>query len=221
MWNSGWDEIFRKNEWGAYPPEEVVRFVARNFYKKPKRETIQFLEVGCGPGANLIYLAREGFKAIGLDGSQVALSRAEERLSEQGLTAALHLGDAMDLPFKNASFDCVLDVECIYANTLADSHRILAEVHRVLKPGGLLFSKAFMVGTYGDGQGPKLSGEPNTYTEIAEGGFHQGYGVIRLTSEEEIAEIYGLFDHIEYEYIIRSVMNRQHEIKEWIITCRK
>ncbi len=221
MWNSGWDEIFSKNEWGAYPPEELVRFVARNFYKAPQRDQVRFLEVGCGPGANLIYLAREGFSAVGLDGSQIALNRAQERLSAQGLAAELHSGDAMALPFEDASFDCVLDIECIYANTLADSHRILAETHRVLKPGGLLFSIAFMVGTYGDGKGPKLAGEPNTYKEITEGGFHQGYGVIRLTSEEEIPDIYNLFSNVEYEYIIRSVKNRQHEIKEWIITCRK
>src|SRR3989338_32841 len=28
MWNSGWDKIFEANEWGKYPPEELVRFVA-------------------------------------------------------------------------------------------------------------------------------------------------------------------------------------------------
>ncbi len=221
MWDPGWDEVFRKNEWGAYPPEELVRFVARNFYAVPDRSQVRFLEIGCGPGANLLYLAREGFSAVGLDGSRVALERAQDRLATQGLEAELHHGDATALPFEDASFDCVLDIECIYANTLADSRRIIAEVHRVLKPGGLLFSKAFMTGTYGDGRGPKLPGEPHTYQEIKEGGFHQGYGVIRLTAEEEIPELFGAFGQVDYEYLIRSVDSRRHEIKEWLITCRK
>lgn len=42
-----WEEIHAKNEWGKYPSESVVRFVARNYYKKD-REKIRILDFGCG-----------------------------------------------------------------------------------------------------------------------------------------------------------------------------
>ena len=94
MWNPGWDDLFQNEEWGRYPPEELVRFVARNFFAAPQRSAVRFLEIGCGPGANLMFLAREGFTVDGLDGSSVALGRAASRLAEEGLSAELQKGDA-------------------------------------------------------------------------------------------------------------------------------
>ena len=221
MWNAGWDDIFASNEWGRYPPEELVRFVARNFYRAPDRSQVRFLEIGCGPGANLWYLAREGFSAHGLDGSGVALERARTRFAAEGLEVELSQGDAVALPYADGYFDCVLDIECIYANDLRESARIIAEARRVLKPGGLFFSKTFMVGTHGDGRGQRLAGEPHTYVKLDEGALHSGYGIIRFTAEVDIAALYTGFASLEYDYLIRSDKGRHHEVREWLITCRK
>lgn len=221
MWNPGWDKIFQQNEWGRYPPEELVRFVARNYYSLPDRSAIRILEIGCGPGANLWFLGREGFAVHGLDGSEVGLQRAKSRLEQEGIEAVLCRGDAMEMPYPDGSFNCVIDVECIYANSLKDSRRIIREVHRVLEPGGTFFSKAFMTGTYGDGNGTLMDGEPHTFVDIREGALHRGYGIIRFTAEEEILDLYGVFAKVEYDRLIRSDKNRQYEVREWLITCRK
>ena len=63
MWNKVWEKVFRENEWGKYPSESLIRFVARNFYKADDRFAVKILEVGCGTGANLWYMLREGFSA--------------------------------------------------------------------------------------------------------------------------------------------------------------
>ena len=63
-WDNIWDEVFRSQPWGKYPSEDVIRFVARNFYKAPDRSSVKILEVGCGPGANLWYIAKERFAAL-------------------------------------------------------------------------------------------------------------------------------------------------------------
>lgn len=60
----------------------MIRFIARNFYKVNNRESIKILEVGCGPGANLWYMNREGFTVYGIDGSETAIKKAEKRLKE-------------------------------------------------------------------------------------------------------------------------------------------
>ena len=221
MWNKGWDNIFEKHEWGKYPPEEVIRFVARTAPEISERKNLNVLEIGCGTGANLWYLAREGFSTYGLDGSKVALERATSRLKQENLTAQLTQGDAMQLPYPSDFFDLVLDVECIYANTMKDSRVILSEVARVLKKGGGFFSKTFMVGTYGDGMGPTVPGEPNTYQELTEGALRPGYGVIRFSSEDDIRDLYGCLDIQNLDYIMRSENNRSYEVKEWLVTCRK
>lgn len=203
-WNSGWDEIFKSHAWGKYPPEEVVRAVARNFYSVPDRSKTSILEVGCGTGANLWFVAREGFAAYGIDGSQVAVDRARGRIAEEGLHADLRVGDATALPYPDATFEGVLDIECLYANSWDDTRRIVSEIHRVLKPNGLLLSKTFMTGTYS-------------------GAFKKGYGMIRLTSETEIGPLYAPLEVESIEYVTRTQTEsgQRHEVKEWVIAARK
>jgi hypothetical protein len=62
-WDPVWEQIFASREWGKYPPEHVVRFVARNFYRVPDRKQVRLLEVGCGPGAN-VWASSEGFVGV-------------------------------------------------------------------------------------------------------------------------------------------------------------
>jgi SAM-dependent methyltransferase len=179
------------------------------------------LEIGCGPGANLWYLAREGFAAHGIDGSAVALAQARKRLGDEGLAAGLVCGDAMRLPWPDDHFDAVLDVECVYANVLADARRILGEARRVLRPGGRLFSKTFATGTSGEGSGPRVGGEPNTYRDLRSGHFNTGYGVVRFTAEAEIPDLYGGFEDLAWEVVTRSFDGRRGVVREWVITARK
>ena len=221
MWDKGWDNVFENSRWGRYPPEELLRFMARNFYNVPDRSKVSVLEVGCGPGANLWYIAREGFSTFGMDGSEVALSRAKERCEEENVLVDLRQADAMQLPYEDQSIDAVYELECVYANSLKDSKKIISEIHRVLKPGGMFFSKTFSTGSDGDGRGTLVENEPHTYIDITDSVIHDGYGIIRFTAEEEIPQLYGVFSSIEYEYIVRSDNNRNHEIREWLITCKK
>lgn len=61
MWAPVWDKICENQQWGKYPAESLIRFVARNYYQSKERSNVSILELGCGPGGNLWYLAREGF----------------------------------------------------------------------------------------------------------------------------------------------------------------
>ena len=221
MWNKGWDVIFKNNKWGTYPGEELIRFISRKYIKGENRSKIKILELGCGAGANLWFLSREGFDCYGVDGSKHAIRQANELLKKENLKAKIELGDVSNLEFDNNYFDCVIDIECIYSNNLSDTEKILDETFRVLKPFGLFFSKTFSVGMSGENTGIKYKNEPNTYSSIAESPLRKDYGIIRLTAEHEINSIYSKFSNIEYDYIERSDKNRKNIIKEWIITAQK
>src|SRR5215510_4119911 len=79
-WNSLWDDIYRSRSWGKYPKEELIRFVAGNYFGVPDRNAVRFLDLGCGFGASTWFLAREGFSVDGIDGSSVIIKRLSERL---------------------------------------------------------------------------------------------------------------------------------------------
>ncbi len=221
MWDDGWNRLFSRKSWGMYPPEELLRFVGKNFCTISDRKKIKFLEVGCGPGANLWYLAREGFTAIGIDGSDIALSQAEKRFNSENLTVELHHGDILKLPFENETFDCVLDIECIYANSFDDSKKIMSQIHRVLKYDGIFFSKMFATGITGEETAKPISGERNTYSEMPDSPLNSDYGLVRLIDESDIASLLQDFHNIQYDYVIRSIAQRQQVLKEWIIQCQK
>jgi SAM-dependent methyltransferase len=126
-----WEEIHSKRIWGRYPKEDVVRWVARNYYSHPERWRVNFLDLGCGSGATSWYLKREGFSCVGIDGSPSAVAH----LGSDGV-----VGDVVNLPFDDNSFDCVIDVACICHNEICDAKDIVNEAHRVLKPKGRIFS---------------------------------------------------------------------------------
>jgi hypothetical protein len=91
----------------------------------------------------------------------------------------------------------------------------------VLKPGGLFFSETLMTGSYGDRVGSLLEGEPRTYYKTAKEATHNRQGILRFTSEEDIADLHAPFRSIKYDHLIRSDKNRKYEHRKWLITSKK
>ena len=92
------------------------------------------LEVGCGRGGGSAYIARllKPRSLIGVDFSQKAIHFCQKHHSLPGLD--FQHGDAESLPFEDNSFDVLINVESSYCYGHMD--RFLAEVRRVLIPGG-------------------------------------------------------------------------------------
>lgn len=220
MWDKGWEKLFRRKSWGKYPCEELVRYISKTFKNKNKSK-IKILELGCGTGANIYFLAKEGFSTYGVDGSKTALRIAKKYLISEKLKANLILGDVINLPYKDNYFDCVIDIECIYSNTLKDTKKILNETLRVLKKKGFFFSKTFSTGISGQKSGILLNKEKFTFKKLPDSPLHADYGVVRLTHEKDIKHIYSMFEEVNYDYIIRTQNNRKDLIKEWLIKAKK
>jgi SAM-dependent methyltransferase len=219
MWDPVWEDIFACREWGKYPSEDLIRFVARNFYQASDRFAVRLLEVGCGPGANLWYLAREGFSFVGIDGSPTAIGKAASRLDAEcpGWRARgeLRVGDIASLPYEPASFDGVIDNEAVYCNSFDISRDIYADIARVLKPGGRLYSRTFATGSWGDGTGESVGKRTWRCTE----GPLAGKGVSRFTAEEDIPVLLAPFDIDTLELLSWTFDSRQQQVREWIITA--
>jgi ubiquinone/menaquinone biosynthesis C-methylase UbiE len=125
-----------------YPNEELLRFIGGYYFSVPRadRSKIAVLEIGCGSGANLWMIAREGFNAHGLDISREGLKLCEEMLASWGVSATLKQGDMTKLPYDDKAFDVVIDVVSSYCLDKGSYKNFLDEMERVLKPGGRFFS---------------------------------------------------------------------------------
>jgi ubiquinone/menaquinone biosynthesis C-methylase UbiE len=93
------------------------------------------LEIGFGTGLNLPYYTDiQSLDAVEPDPHMCA--RAAKRIADSKLSVTLHQVDAQSLPFADRHFDTVV---CTWALcTIPDPHQALAEMMRVLKPGGKL-----------------------------------------------------------------------------------
>ena len=126
-----------------YPNEELLRFLGRNYFSKVPREArkdIRVLELGCGSGANLWMMGKEGFDAYGIDLSQSALDLAAQMMEHWQTEATLVQGSIEDLPFEEGYFDVIVDVFSANCLPEKDFTQCLSEVNRCLKPGGRFFS---------------------------------------------------------------------------------
>jgi len=96
------------------------------------------LEIGCGVG-RLIYTASSKFKqVIGLDISSEAIAKAEDLLTDQK-NVDLVIGNGVDLSaIKNSSVDVVISFAAITSTPTAVIAAYLVEIHRVLKPNGIV-----------------------------------------------------------------------------------
>lgn len=64
VWDPVWEDIFLKHSWGKYPAEDLIRFIARNFYSVPSRSEINILEVGCGPRSQFMVYGPRGLHGL-------------------------------------------------------------------------------------------------------------------------------------------------------------
>jgi len=218
VWDPVWVAIFGEREWGKYPPEHGIRFIARHFYGAPDRRKVRLLDLGCGPGACTWYMAREGFDVAGVDGSATAITRARGRLAGEGLEADLRVGDFAVLPWPDAYFDGAVDNAALYATPLSNARKTVCEAYRVLKPGGLFLSAAFTDRTWGYGTGPQV--EPGGFACVSEGPLADS-GFQRFLGRPQIEELYTPFSTIGLETSSHTRENMSRTIELWIITCQK
>jgi ubiquinone/menaquinone biosynthesis C-methylase UbiE len=95
----------------------------------------EVLEVAVGTGRNLPFYP-DGTRLTGVDWSPGMLAIARQRAADLGREADLRPGDAQALDFPDSSFDTVLCALGLCA--IPDDRRAVAEMTRVLRPGGRL-----------------------------------------------------------------------------------
>ncbi|GAB3694545.1 class I SAM-dependent methyltransferase [Saccharopolyspora tripterygii] len=102
------------------------------------------LEVAVGTGLNLP-LYPEGTRLTAIEWSPGMLELAQQRRTELGVEADLREGDARSLPFPDAAFDTVVCTFSLCA--IPDHEQAIAEMHRVLRPDGVLLLADHVVST--------------------------------------------------------------------------
>lgn len=95
------------------------------------------LDIGCGGGILAEEFARLGCQVTGIDPSEPSLATARAHARQSGLEIEYQQGVGEQLPFETASFDLVYC--CDVLEHVTDLDRVIAEIARMLTPGGVFF----------------------------------------------------------------------------------
>ena len=125
-----------------YPNESLIQFLAAHFFRlsSARRRRTKILEIGCGSGANLWMLAREGFDVYGIDAAPSAVRLCRTMLAKWRVGAHVTRADMRTQTFPDLSFDAVVDVISVQHTTLEEHKEIYRAVYAMLKKGGWFFS---------------------------------------------------------------------------------
>jgi SAM-dependent methyltransferase len=97
------------------------------------------LDVGGNTGGEATVLQQRGYRMVVGDINEAALDISRERVEKFGLGRPGFVAfDAHAMPFRDGSFDAVVIIEALHH--MIDYGRVLAEAHRVLRPGGTLYA---------------------------------------------------------------------------------
>lgn len=136
----------------GYQEEMATRYVLEPFILEfaqfEQARGAKVLEIGVGLGADHQRFAESGAQLWGVDLTPRAVEHTQRRLAAFGLASNLEVGDAEALAFPEGTFDRVYSWGVIHHSP--DTPRAVAEIHRVLKPGGradiMIYYKWSMIG---------------------------------------------------------------------------
>lgn len=146
-----WNRQYKKPthlELSDEPAEDLLKFcryLERHTGKALMNVTMQAVDVGCGNGRNLIHLAKTyGMRGLGFDTSREAIDQATTASAD--LPLRFEVRDLRDpIPLADASCSIALDMMASHVLRSTEREALMYEILRVLRPGGWLFFKSFIL----------------------------------------------------------------------------
>ncbi|OGR69936.1 MAG: hypothetical protein A2089_11325 [Elusimicrobia bacterium GWD2_63_28] len=168
----------------------VLKYPDSNFVTLASRLTTpdkhkRVLDYGFGTGANMIHLISRGHVLSGAEVSSGALEIVRKLLSERGMAADLRLVSGGKLPFADAYFDAVVAWQVLYYNDWISLPQAMAEIERVLKPGGLFIGTMAAEGDISGTEAEPLGrGVYRSHVPGQEG------AIVMVLTEKQVAECF-------------------------------
>ena len=126
--------------WNLPSIPEILTDLIEGEKVKPGRA----LELGCGLGRNVLYLAEKGFEAHGIDVSETAIAEARKSAEQQRVTCNFLAADVRGgMDDMRGQFDFIFDYELLHHIFPADRLKYIENVHRFLKSNGQYLSVCF------------------------------------------------------------------------------
>lgn len=216
-----WVQLHKESRFRPkYPSEVIVQFLFRNF---KDRKNSKILDLGCGAGRHLIFLAKEGVETYGIDYSQEGVNHAIKEIKEIKLKANICVGDIQKLPYEDMFFDGVISYGVLYYLKYESIKKAIDEVFRILKKGGKAIFVVRNINDFRCGNGDEI--EKNTFIlktmDRESPSFNENGMVMHFFDKSEITELFSRFEEVEINEITETHNEMKEKDSNYIITVRK
>jgi len=161
-WDLRWRSADGRSGWED--PEPDVLDLADQLQRRGDRRV---LDLGCGIGRHALALAEAGLLVAAMDASRAGLDVLNAALDRAGLDVSLVEGQMTSLPFPEDSFDAVVSWNVIYHGSEPVVRAAIAQIGRVLRPGGLFLGTMLSKRHVNFGQGREIA--PDTWLKPDDG----------------------------------------------------
>jgi 2-polyprenyl-3-methyl-5-hydroxy-6-metoxy-1,4-benzoquinol methylase len=155
-WQQNWATESGRAHW-LEPEPDVIAAAA----SLPQQKTLPVLDLGCGVGRHALYLAQQGFKVSACDASPQGIEITAQQAQQRNLSLGLSEARMTDLPYRDGQFAYVLAWNVIYHGDPTVVRQTIAEIQRVLRPGGLYQGTMLSKRNEGYNKGRQVA--PNTF----------------------------------------------------------
>jgi SAM-dependent methyltransferase len=167
-----WDQRYREGEspWDTgLPSSELLRVL-----REERIAPCPAIELGCGTGTNVVWLAQQGFNVVGVDLAPLAVARAEQRAREAGVEVRFVAADVLDPPDLGGPYPFFFDRGCYHVVRRIDAGRYLRTLERLTAPGSVGLVLA------GNAREPHSPGPPVVSEDEIRGELGKAFEIVRL-----------------------------------------
>ncbi|MGF7159152.1 SAM-dependent methyltransferase [Rhodoligotrophos appendicifer] len=158
-WNDRWSNAEGRHDW-LTPEQDVVACAQRLLQAQG---SVRALYLGCGVGRHSLEFARMGLDVSAVDMAGAGLDELRRVATHATLDVKTYHAPMTQLPFPDAHFDYVLAFNVIYHGDETVVRETIAEIKRVLRPGGVYQGTMLSKRNANYGQGTEIA--PSTFVK--------------------------------------------------------
>lgn len=227
----GWESIWNS----GHIPKRFASFSAPNSTVVEWADTLPsrafVLDIGCGVGRHCIYLGGRGYRVAGMDISPSGIKQSQDACAVRGIPFEGRVSDMSVLPWPDATFDAALSTSTIHHQWRTNLVRTMAEVVRVLKPGGLFLVdlECTQTAKYAERKtlsaaGKILEVEPNTFVDLRDDSDDfDGYLPHHFSDEADARDLLSRFEIVKLWAALHESTrpDRIGLVGKWVAWARK